>query len=278
MARRRPRAEPGGDGSDRWLGTYGDMVTLLMAFFVMLYAISQVDDVKFLALVRGLDVFGNTTNLDGMLESGPSLLDEGFDSGNPDTGDGIGELSLDPKEPPPSEQPSERPSDPPTDAAEPPEPPSEERVARIRRQLADALRGAGLPGDLTDVRADPRGVVISVSSDDVLFRLGSSALTRTGRRTIGAIATVLATYRQEVLIEGHTDNLPLRRPGYSNWNLSTDRAVAVVQRLQRRHDIDQRRLVAVGYSRFRPLVPNTSAANRARNRRVDVLLRLNDEE
>jgi chemotaxis protein MotB len=271
--RRRDNKGGGGDDADRWLGTYGDMVTLLMAFFVMLYAISQVDDAKFIALVRGLDVFGNTSNLDGMLDSGPALLDEGAAQDGTDTGNMIGELSLEPKADPEQE---------PAQAAAEKETPKEEeatedQVDEVSRHLDAALDRAGLPRTVTDVRGDPRGVVISVSSDDLHFALGSTEISQLGRRIIGAIASVVRRYDEDVVVEGHTDNLPLRRPGYSNWNLSTDRAVAVVDRLQRVHDINPQRISATGYGEYQPLESNTSASKRARNRRVDVLLRLNEE-
>lgn len=278
MARKRrdSRAGDGGDDANRWLGTYGDMVTLLMAFFVMLYAISQVDDAKFIALVRGLDVFGNTTNVDGMLDSGPSLLEEGAATTPNGTGDMIGELSLEPKAVPAQDESQD---ETPKEQAETPkeEEVSEDQVDEVSRHLDAALDRAGLPQTVTDVRGDPRGVVISVSSDDLHFALGSTEISQLGRRIIGAIASVVRRYDEEVVVEGHTDNLPVRRAGYSNWNLSTDRAVAVLERLQRVHDIDQRRLAATGYGEYRPLEPNTSAPRRARNRRVDVLLRLNEE-
>lgn len=274
MARRRRAGGSNDGGGERWLGTYGDMVTLLMAFFVMLYAISQVDDAKFIALIRGLDVFGNTTNLDGMLDSGPALLEEGAAAEQPDTGDRVGELSLEPKatdlagEVKAAEQARQ---------ARLEREASAEQVAEVQRQLDAALERAGLPEGVTDVRGDPRGVVISVSSDNVLFATGSTALSSLGRRVIAAIADVVRRYSEEVVVEGHTDDVPLRRAGYSNWNLSTDRAVAVVERLHRNHGVGQRRLVASGYGEFRPLVPNNSSTNRSRNRRVDVLLRMNED-
>jgi len=262
MARqRRNRGSSDDGGADRWLGTYGDMITLLMAFFVMLYAISQVDQEKFAELIRGLGVFGNTSTVEGLIESGPELLNEGAAVESLDvTSDdqpAAGERGGEPER-------SEKQA-------------TDEQVAEIRRRLDKALERAGLPGNVTEVRRDPRGVVISVSTDDVLFALGSTELSRKGKRIVGAIAEVLAAYDEEVVVEGHTDNLPLRRRGYSNWNLSTDRAVVVVNRLHDTHGIDQRRLSATGYSEFRPLRPNTTAANRARNRRVDVLLRINGE-
>jgi chemotaxis protein MotB len=268
MAKKR-RSGGGGDdgGGERWLGTYGDMVTLLMAFFVMLYAISQVDEAKFIALVSGLGMFGNTTNTEGMLDSGPDLL-VGANGGQPSSGDQVGELSLHPK----SNQQTPKGEDGQKD-----EEAAAEQLAKVERQLDAALKRAGLSAKVAGVRADPRGAVISVSSDEVLFALGSTDLSPLGRRIIGAVAYVVKQYDDEVVVEGHTDNVPLRRPGYSNWNLSTDRAVAVLERLYRSHGVAQRRMVASGYGEFHPLSPNTSAANRARNRRVDVLLRLDED-
>ena len=285
MARNRRDRRPADDGgADRWLGTYGDMVTLLMAFFVMLYAISQVDDVKFAELVSGLDVFGNTTNLEGAVEGGPALLNEGGSQNGIGPGELLNEVMRDAVAPnrqednaaagKATEEPTERTSE---QAARQEERASREEVERVARQLEAALDRARLPRRVADVRGDPRGVVISVSSDDLHFALGSTEISRFGQRIIGAIASVIRRYDAPVVVEGHTDNLPLRRAGYTNWNLSTDRAVAVVERLQHVHDIDQRRLAATGYGEYQPRVPNSSASQRARNRRVDVLLRLNGE-
>ena len=285
MARNRRDRRPADDGgADRWLGTYGDMVTLLMAFFVMLYAISQVDDVKFAELVSGLDVFGNTTNLEGAVEGGPALLNEGGSQNAIGPGELLNEVMRDAVAPnrqednaaagKATEEPTERTSE---QAARQEERASREEVERVARQLEAALDRARLPRRVADVRGDPRGVVISVSSDDLHFALGSTEISRFGRRIIGAIASVIRRYDAPVVVEGHTDNLPVRRAGYSNWNLSTDRAVAVVNRLQRVHDIDPRRISATGYGEHQPLELNTSASKRARNRRVDVLLRLNEE-
>jgi chemotaxis protein MotB len=263
MAKKRRSGSGDDGGGERWLGTYGDMVTLLMAFFVMLYAISQVDEQKFRSLVSGLGMFGNTSAVEGVLEGGPDLL-EGASGQQPNSGEKVAELSLEPSASAGKSSTKKRTS-------------AVDQVAQVEKQLDAALKRAGLPVSVADVRPDPRGAVISVSSDDVLFALGSTELSPLGRRVIGAIASVVRQYREDVIIEGHTDNLPLRRPDYSNWNLSTDRAVAVVERLHRTHEIAQRRMVASGYGQFRPLVPNDSAANRARNRRVDVVLRLNED-
>ncbi|HSK97483.1 MAG TPA: flagellar motor protein MotB [Euzebyales bacterium] len=277
MAGRR-RERPSDDGgADRWLGTYGDMVTLLMAFFVMLYAISQVDEQKFQQLVAGLAVFGNTSNLNGVLDQGSQLL-EGEAQTATHTGNQVDDMSLQPhasmtitKEPEKQDQ------EPSSDGEGGGRPNFDEEVERVARQLEQALGRVGLPASVADVRGDPRGVIISVSSDDVLFALGSTDISPVGRRIVRAIGDVVQRYDHDVVVEGHTDNVPLRRPQYSNWNLSTDRAVAVLERLHRVHGVDQRRLVATGYGEFRPLVPNNSATNRAHNRRVDVLLHMLQE-
>jgi chemotaxis protein MotB len=121
-------------------------------------------------------------------------------------------------------------------------------------------------------RYNERGLVVSIAADDILFETGSTRISRLGRRIVAAVARPLQRFPNDVLVEGHTDDVPLNRGGYTNWNLSTDRAVAVVNLLAADFGIDQRRLGAVGYGEFRPLVPNDSARNRALNRRVDVLV------
>jgi len=80
-----------------------------------------------------------------------------------------------------------------------------------------------------------------------------------------------------LMIEGYTDDLPLRRGGYDNWNLSTDRAVAVLKLLVDEHGLPPARAGAAGYGEYRPLVPNSSPGNRARNRRVDIVVLLASE-
>lgn len=266
--KRRGNDSGGGDGdSNRWLGTYGDMITLLMAFFVMLYAISQVDQVKFEAFVSGLETpFGNKAAA-GMLEGGPTLLE---DAAAPDISGDSGGLML---APPPV--PGEQPADPATEDAEPTDEASEaeqpEPVLAIAARLREALQAEGLPPDVAEVRPDERGVVISVASDDVLFALGSARVSGLGQRIVKAVATIVDDLPNEIIVEGHTDNLPLRRRGYDNWNLSTDRAVAVLQLLVH-NDVAPKQLVAAGFGEHRPRVENNSNKNRALNRRVDVVL------
>lgn len=278
MARHgRRRADDDEGDSKAWLGTYGDMVTLLMAFFVMLYAISQVDEQKFAELVRGLDVFGNRTNVDGMLRSGPELLDEGVAPSSVDLAREVEQLSLDTPRSGADIEPEVRQVAPTVNTSEPPDTGQIDRsdqVEQVRARLEAALTERGLPVDVSDVRPDLRGVVISVSSDDVLFSLGSTDISRIGRRIVAAIGDVLRSYASPVVVEGHTDDLPLDRAGYTNWNLSTDRAVEVTELLIDRHRIDPRRLSASGHGRFQPIASNDTRSGRARNRRVDVLLLL----
>ena len=114
--------------------------------------------------------------------------------------------------------------------------------------------------------------MLQIASDDVLFPLGSADVSELGSEVIAAIAEVLEGFPNDVLVEGHTDDVPLQRPGYSNWNLSTDRAVAVVNLLIDEHGIEPSRLGAAGYADQRPRAPNDTPENRALNRRVDVLV------
>lgn len=261
----------GSDDSGRWLTTYSDAITLLMAFFVMLYAISQIDHRKFEAFVAGLSVFGNTAgDSQEVLDGGTSLLEDTSPQPAEAAADETPDLAV-------LQQPLTTPPTPsPTPTEEEDEPAREEDLDAVRAAIIAALEVAGLP-HVAEFRRDERGLVVSIATEGVLFDTGSTAISPRGERIVAAIARALARFPNDVLVEGHTDNVPLRRAGYTNWNLSTDRAVAVLQLLASGHGISPLRLGAVGYGEFRPLVPNSGPANRARNRRVDILVVANQE-
>lgn len=136
--------------------------------------------------------------------------------------------------------------------------------------LQQFLREKGLQTQVL-VRHEERGLVISLLSDGTLFDLGSADLKPSARQVLDRVAEVLRAVPNPVLIEGHTDNLPIRTVQYpSNWELSAARAARVLRYLVQKGGIPAERLIAVGYADTRPLVPNSSPANRAQNRRVDI--------
>lgn len=259
-----PRRGGGGGGSDesnRWLGTYGDAITLLMAFFVMLYAMSEVDVQKFEAFVSGLQgPFGNRAAEQGLLDGQPSVIDDGAADSMP--GDDLGPIVpvdvVDPISP-----------------VRPPQtlPPSDDlaQLEQVQQAVMSSLAAAGMQ-DLASFRFDGRGLVLTLATDNVLFPSGSTAISDRGRELIAAVAAPLRQFRNDVFVEGHTDDVPLNRGSYTNWNLSTDRAVAVVSLLATDHGFSQDRLGAAGYAEFRPRAGNDSDAGRSANRRVDILV------
>lgn len=240
-ARRKAAAAP--DDSQRWLATYGDMITLLLAFFVMLFALSSIEQEKFDAFLSGLDQFGNPAAAD--------ILDP------------IGEPAAPPL---PVPAPSETTTSAPTAAR------LDSGLEELGQTLLEAVAAAGYPGTV-EVEQDDRGLGIAIGTDDVLFDVGASQVTERGLRILDAIAGTVAGVSNDILVEGHADATPLHRGGYTNWNLSTDRAVAVVNVLVTRHGIAPSRLTASGYGEFQPRDPGGDPAALSRNRRVEMIIR-----
>jgi chemotaxis protein MotB len=262
IASRRDRRRSGGgdDDRNRWLGTYGDAVTLLMAFFVMLYAMAELDVVKFNAFVQGLEgPFGNPAAAD-MLDALPAIVG---DAGAHQPTTDLGAVTTPPyPDLPPIQEALEQQQR--SQAAL-------EQLEAVQSDVIIALESAGV-ADVASFTFERRGLVISISADDVLFATGSAELSGRGREVIRAVTTPLLGAPNEVLVEGHTDDVPLRRAGYTNWNLSTDRAISVLTMMFADLGFPQERLGAAGYGEFRPRVPNTDPAARAVNRRVDIVV------
>ena len=127
-------------------------------------------------------------------------------------------------------------------------------------------------GSAVTFTVESRGLVATIATDHVLFDSGSPHISPTGERIIAAIGTTLARLSNPVLIEGHTDNVPLNSNGYTNWNLSTDRAVAVLQILQSGYAIPPTRLSAAGYGEYHPAASDATPEGRAANRRVEIVI------
>jgi chemotaxis protein MotB len=139
--------------------------------------------------------------------------------------------------------------------------------AVLERDLADDLRSGRM-----ELLEDSRGLVLSIPEASA-FATGSADLSDGAQQAIGRLAGSLRAVGNSVLIEGHTDDVPIHSPRFaSNWELSTARATAVVQWLIERGGMAPDRLSAAGYGEFHPRVPNESAPARARNRRVDVVI------
>lgn len=262
MRRRRRRAEA--DNELRWLTTYGDVVTLMLTFFVMLYAISQVNEQKFQQLVEGLaEPFGNQAAKKSVLIAGDALVGDlseispEFDPSNLDAPVRVGEVAEEPEPAP--------------ETVDEPSVSSPEEVKKLAEEIAASFEEAGIPNALS-VSTDERGLVISLATDDVLFETGSAKMSARGREIIAVLAPTLLGLGNEILVEGHTDTVPLNRAGYTNWNLSVERALAVLVLLADVHGVDPTRLAATGYGEYRPVAVNTSEEGRAANRRVEIVI------
>jgi chemotaxis protein MotB len=122
------------------------------------------------------------------------------------------------------------------------------------------------------VSQDERGVVVHLQ-EELLFPSGSADLKSTSLETLDRLAGVLRTLPNDVRIEGHTDDVPIKTAVFpSNWHLSVGRALNVGYYLIEKHGMNPEKVSVVGYSEYRPLFPNTTEENRARNRRVDIVV------
>ena len=141
----------------------------------------------------------------------------------------------------------------------------------VRDELARVLADAIAAGRL-ELIEDARGLVVSLP-EHATFAPASTEMTATALELIARVATAVQPFDRQLRIEGHTDNVPIHtREFHSNWELSTARAATVIRFLIERVAFDPRRLSAAGYGEFHPRVANDSPGNRARNRRVDIVI------
>lgn len=267
MARRRSKlahADEEDANKERWLLTYADMITLLMVLFIVLFAIGQIDQKKFDKLHDGLSQsFGESTILDG----GAGLLNGSAVQAPAPDDSRSGQQAIERQR-----QAMLAASQAADAAAQRQSAAKHSAIAVLEASFTTALAKQGLTGAVEFQEGDQRGLVVNIVTDKVLFDLGEATLRPQGAKVLDALAPVLKKQPNGLVIEGHTDNQPISDSRFaSNWELSTERATTVLRHLLG-DGIDASKVAAAGYADQRPLKAGNSAASRARNRRVAVVI------
>lgn len=223
--------------SSDWLATYGDLVTLLLCFFVLLFSFSEIDAQKFQAIIQSFQGSLGVFNGGELIEETPEKNIENQEKKN----DVLKEI---------------------------------EDFIKLKLYIEDYANEKGLS---TFLKAEitEEGLLIRVL-DNVFFDPGKADIKPKAKEVILYIGEALKKaefINKNIRIEGHTDNDPINTPKFpSNWELSVLRATNVLRLLEEEKNIESHRLSASGYGPTRPIAPNDSAENKAKNRRVDIVI------
>ena len=225
-------------GSDRWLLSYADFMTLLLALFVVLYASARADESRDGSLFEGLQaafIFSENS-------PAPILSEDRNASSENATKESITPVPL---------------------------------LAQLEADLVDLIdREVLKPGEEPgmSLRQTERGLVVTLASTE-FFPAGGVEIPLEQQEALSAMATFLNTTSSSILFEGHTDAVPIQGGAYpSNWELSSARAAAVARFFIDEHALEASRVATIGYAAQRPVAGNQDAGNRARNRRVEIVI------
>ncbi|HTQ60246.1 MAG TPA: flagellar motor protein MotB [Candidatus Solibacter sp.] len=256
--RRRKRHEEK-PSHERWLVSYADFITLLFAFFVVLYASSQVDKRKVgkLALsiqvaFQELGVFETSNTKIPLSDSEEVPFSQVQVVENAERNTDIEHFVQPMKGILSSSQ-------------------SAAQMKSLQGELEKAL-APEISKHVVEVKATREGIVVSLREIG-FYESGSANLRPSSEEAIDRLAAILRAHTEALRIEGHTDNIPIHNSRFdSNWELSTARAADLIKLFITKYRFDPARLSAAGYAEFRPVASNATAEGRARNRRVDVVI------
>ncbi|MEV0569182.1 flagellar motor protein MotB [Dactylosporangium sp. NPDC050588] len=256
------------ENHERWLVSYADMMTLLMVLFIVLFAISQVDQKKFAELKNGLAVgFGSPSVA---FDGGESNLMESSDSDSPmDLSSGIGGTTSDATAIQEAVAAKERAS---ASAKQKAAQQEVENFEKIKDQIEKNLEKQGLQ-DSVKFTIDERGLVVTVVTSAIVFDGGEAQLLSAGREIMAGIGPAIAGLPNKIEVDGHTNQLAATTGSYpSGWELSTARASTVVRFLHSNAGIPENRLMASGYADTKPLYAADDPRAASLNRRVEIIV------
>ncbi len=224
-----------GGGLMRWLITYADLITLLLAFFIVLYAMNRTEQVKFSLVAHALARQFDSKSIVGS-GIGPSII-----TNNSGT------------------------------QAQKATPQQLQSMNHLQNKLQQAINQSGLSRQVS-VTSNQRGVEVSLDAT-TLFAPGSAVLSHRALMLLRDLGGPLGMVPNDIEVVGYTDSTPIHTAQYpSNWQLSAMRAANVVYVLSHDPEINPGRLSLLGFGQYHPVASNATAAGRARNRRVNILV------
>jgi chemotaxis protein MotB len=247
------------ENSERWLLTYSDMITLLLALFILLYGMSNVDQAKYQALAeslnqslgdgKGASIFDGSS---GVLDNnGNAILENNKGTNN---GSSSGTASTTPV---------------PTKSAAKESLTSEKVMSDMKKGINNALKDLGVESAI-GTSVGEMGLTITLK-DDEFFDSGKAELKEGMKKSLSAVANLLNRINNKLIIDGYTDSVPISSFIYpSNWQLSAARAAAVAQYLQEEEGVESSRLTASGHGENDPIASNDTEEGRSRNRRIEI--------
>lgn len=240
MKRKKKHEEHADEG---WLLPYSDMMTLLLALFIVMFAMAKSDDGK-------IDQLSNEFNV--------------IISGQKNSGNG-GILPAHPKQQK-NKDTSKMEDNPKEDLTD-----EEKKIQAVGDSIKDELSKVGHGEDI-EVDLEKDGLRIAIQSG-LLFEPGSAEITSSITGIVQKISDSLKEVDNELIIAGYTDNIPNNTEQYkSNWELSAARAISIMESLVRNHGVKENKVSIQAYGEFKPKVPNNSDGNRAKNRRVEIFI------
>lgn len=266
---RKPKHEEH-ENHERWLISYADFITLLFAFFVVMYSVSSINEGKYRvlsdALVAAFRSSAKSLEPIQVGELSKSKKEAGMVSAIVEQQKlGVGN---DQRTPPSLQRQFEGARE-----QTPPDQKTAQGVEVIMR-MADEIEKAMatlIQQDLIAVRRGDLWIEVEIKTS-ILFPSGSASLQPDSQPVLKELARILADFPNPIRVEGFTDSVPINTLAFpSNWELSAGRAASVVN-LFSKHGVDPKRLAAIGFAEFRPIAPNTTAEGRSKNRRVVIVV------
>ena len=249
MARKKPQEEH--ENHERWLVSYADFITLLFAFFVVMYSLSSVNEGKYRVLSESLqaafraptkalepiqvgDIARSPFDIPKEFQNKPQVLDIDYIL------ESVEDKDLYAK--------------------------AKKTVKQMAKQLKNAMSSL-IDDDLVSIRADELWIEVEIKTS-ILFPSGSAHLDTRAVPVLRRLANIIKNYPNKIHVEGFTDNVPINTRVFpSNWELSAARAATVV-RILAQDGVKPARMVAIGYGEYQPKADNTTPEGRSRNRRV----------
>ncbi|WP_394522686.1 OmpA/MotB family protein [Lacrimispora sinapis] len=243
MSKKRKHAHQEEEAGEAWLLPYSDLMTLLLAVFIVLFAVSKIDAQKAQQISEEFSKTMMDKNYNAQASGGGG---GGGGSGSQSGGavnsklEGFfGEYEL-------------------------------KKLEELKTEIDTKLHDGEMDQSVSTM-IDMRGLVIRLNNA-VLFDSGSAKINK-HENTLAEVAGILNTTDNYIRIEGHTDNVPISRSSYSsNWELSTARAVNVVTYFVDKCNFPPDRLIAVGYGEYKPVGDNNTEEGRSQNRRIDIIV------